>query len=274
MPFTLAQISDTHLGARTALFRANFDRVVAELGKLQPHEIVATGDVSLDGADQDSDLRFAAECLNRLPVPARVLPGNHDVGDHPKVMPRQPVTNGRLARWHAQFGPDCWMHDREGWRLLGLDSQVMGTHPDEHAQAAFIADALATLGGKRLAVFLHKPVFVADPVDEPFDYWSVPATARGPLHAVMAHPALRLVASGHLHVHHEATRGAVRYAWAPAVSFIVSPDEQAGLPGGRPCGLLVHEFGTDTVQTRLLVPDGMEHPYVHEVFPNGYPAGA
>ena len=90
----------------------------------------------------------------------------------------------------------------------------------------------------------------------------------------MAHPALRLVASGHLHLHHEVPRGAVRYAWAPAVSFIVAPNEQPGLPGGRPCGILVHEFGDDAVETRLLQPDGMEHTFIHEVRSEAYPAAA
>lgn len=39
---------------------------------------------------------------------------------------------------------------------------------------------------------------------------------------------LRLVASGHLHLNHETMWGLVRYAWAPAVSFIVAEDEQPG----------------------------------------------
>ena len=274
MTLTVAQISDTHLGAGTRLFRTNFDRAATALHGMRPDLLVHTGDVSLDGADQEADLAFAAAAHARLPGPVLCVPGNHDVGDHPERAPRQPVNDARLDRFRHHLGRDRWIEDRDGWRLLGLNSQVMGAHPEADAQAGMIADALGTLGERRLAVFIHKPFFAADPAEAAFDYWSVPPFARAPLRAVMAHPALRLVASGHLHLHHEARRGAVRYAWAPSVAFIVDASEQPGLPGTRPCGFLLHEFGEDAVTTRLVVPDGMERPRIHEVRAEAYPAEA
>ena len=45
MAFTVAQVSDTHLGARTPLVQANFDRVVDALDALRPDLVVASGDV-------------------------------------------------------------------------------------------------------------------------------------------------------------------------------------------------------------------------------------
>lgn len=271
MAFTVAQVSDPHLGARIQLFRPNFDRVLTTLDHIRPDLVVTTGDVSLDGADNPDDLAFAAACFARMPAPVHAVPGNHDVGDHPRIAPRQPVTDARLERYRAAMGPDRWVVDHANWRLLGLDSQVMGAHPEEADQAAMIEDALATLGGRRLAVFIHKPFFAASPDELLFDYWSVPPAARAPLRPVMAHSALRLVASGHLHVHHEAVRGRARYAWAPSAAFIVAPEEQAGLPGERPCGLLVHHFGDDTVETELLQPAGMDRPFIHDIREFTYP---
>lgn len=67
--FTLAQISDPHLGAQTSLFRRNFDAVVEHLIAEPPDLIIATGDVSLDGADSEADMAFAAQSLARLPRP-------------------------------------------------------------------------------------------------------------------------------------------------------------------------------------------------------------
>jgi len=270
MSLTLAQISDNHLGTGTPLFRANFDRAAVALDGLRPDVTVHTGDVSLDGADRDADLAFAAP-LARLPGPVLCVPGNHDVGDPPDRAPKQPVDDARLDRFRRHFGRDRWMRDCGGWRLLSLNSQVMGAHPDAGTQADMVAYALATLEGRRLAVFIHKPFFAAGPDEATFDYRSVPPFARDPVHVVMAHPALRLVASGHLHLHREALRGPVRYAWAPAVAFIVDPLEQPDLPGERPCGFLVHEFGADTVGTRLVVPDGMERTHIHEVCAEAYP---
>ena len=272
MSFTVAQISDTHLSAGTRLFRANFDRMAAALDRLRPHLIVHTGDVSMDGADREADLVCAASAHARLPRPVLCVPGNHDVGDHPERAPLQPVNDARLNRFRGRVGRDRWVQDREGWRLLGLNSQVMGAHREAEEQAAMIAGALQTLGDRRLAVFIHKPFFTADPAETAFDYWSVPPFARGPLGAVMAHPALRLVASGHLHLYRDAMRGPVRYAWAPSVAFVVNPADQVGLPGERCCGVLLHEFGEDAVATRLVIPDGMEHPYICEISDTEYPA--
>ena len=272
MAFTLAQVSDAHLGSRTHLFRDNFDRVLTVLETVRPDLVVASGDVSLDGADSDADMALAAAQFARMPAPVHAIPGNHDVGDHPDRAPKQPVNDERLDRFRRAMGPDRWVLDHDNWRLLGLDSQIMGAHPAEASQARMIEEALATLGDRRLAVFIHKPFFVVDPAEQVFDYWSVPPFARAPLRPIMTHPALRLVASGHLHVHHETVRGAVRYAWAPSVAFVVSPEEQAGLPGTRPCAILVHRFGDDAVETTLLQPAGMDRPFIDEIRAFTYPA--
>lgn len=273
--FTLAQISDTHLGANTQLFRRNFETVAARLAGSPPDLIIASGDVTLDGADSEADFAFTRAAYNRLPRPVLSVPGNHDVGDHPEIMPRQPVSTERLERFRRHMGADRWSVDREGWRILGLNSQIMGSsHVEEAAQAAFIADQLDSLGERRLAVFLHKPIFVATPDDTTFDYWSVPPFARHTLAPLLAHPALRLVGSGHLHLHHEAMRGAARLAWAPSIAFIVAEDEQPSLPGARPCGYLLHRFDGEVVTTETIVPDGMEQPFIHEVRREAYPHSA
>ncbi len=255
------------------MFRDNFTRVAAAVNAAGPDLIVVTGDASLDGAEREADLAFAAgRYAALLPAPTHAVPGNHDVGDHPVRAPRQPVDDGRLDCFRRHFGACPWLLDRTGWRLLGLDSQVMGAHrAAAGAQAALIAQALDTLEDRRLAVFLHKPIFTADPSETVFDYWSVPPFARAPLLPLLAHPSLRLVASGHLHLHHGFSRGAVRYVWAPSVAFVVAPEEQAGLPGERLCGALLHRFGEDAVETELVAPAGMERPYIHEVRDEAYP---
>ena len=44
--------------------------------------VVANGDLIMGDPDDDADYAFARECLSRLPVPCRYLPGNHDIGDN------------------------------------------------------------------------------------------------------------------------------------------------------------------------------------------------
>ena len=269
---TVLQVSDAHLSPRNGLFRANFARVRRWVERARPDLVVATGDLSLDGAGRDEDMELAAAAHHALQAPMLALPGNHDVGSHARTMPLQPVDGERLARFRRHLGKDRWVRDVPGWRLVGLNSEVMGTgHAEEWAQSAFIAAAASDAGDRRIALFLHKPVFVTAPDDPTFDYWSVPPHARASLAPLLRHPGLRLVASGHLHLHRRFDVGAVSFAWAPPLSFVVHPREQEGLPGDRLCGALVHRLQADHAETELLAPAGMEAPSLDDVRAETYP---
>ncbi len=210
--------------------------------------------------------------LHALPAPVLAVPGNHDVGSHPRTMPRQPMNAERLARFRAHAGPDRWLRDVPGWQLIGLNTEIMGTgDPEEHAQADFIAEAAAGAVDRPIALFLHKPVFVTALDDPTFDYWSVPPHARAALAPLLDHPGLRLVASGHLHLHHALLRGDVRHVWAPALSFLVEPEEQPGLPGMRLCGALLHRLHRDHAETELIAPMGLDQPWLEEIRAVTYP---
>ena len=269
---SILQISDTHLSPRTPLFRRNLALLVAWAATARPDLVVVTGDLSLDGADRDEDLDFAAGLLRGLPAPLLVLPGNHDVGSDPRTMPRQPVDSVRLSRFRRLAGEDRWVHDLPGWRLVGLNSEIMGTGlAEEAAQAGFIAEAAAGAGDRRIALFLHTPAFTTAPEDTGFDYWSVAPEARGALRPLLDHPGLRLVGSGHLHLHHGFSRGPVRYTWAPPLSFLCEPAIQPGLPGERLPGALLHRLGPDAAETLLVAPDGLAEHWLEDVRADTYP---
>lgn len=271
MPVIL-QLSDAHLSPRSDLFRRNIALVRAMAEEVQPDLVVATGDLSLDGAASAEDLALAAALHGAFPGRFLALPGNHDVGSHAHTMPRQPVDEERLDRFRDHLGMGRGVVDLAGWRVIGLNSEVMGTGlAEEAAQQRFLDRALAGLGDRRIALFLHKPVFVTDRHDPTFDYWSVPPQARAALDPLLDHPSLRLVASGHLHLHRQFTRGGVAFAWAPPLSFVVNPDEQAGLPGERLCGALLHRLEGNSVETTLLVPAGMETHQLDEIRHLTYP---
>lgn len=255
---SILQITDAHLSPRNGLFRENLERIRRAVEDDPPDLVVATGDLSLDGADRDEDMAFAAALHRAFPAPLLALPGNHDVGSHPGMQPRQPVTEHRLERFRTHIGPGRGVVDLPGWRVIGLNTEVMGMGiAEEAAQDAFLDDAIAAAGARRIALFLHKPIFVTTPGDAAFDEWSVPPPARARLAALIGHPALRLVASGHLHLHHEFSIDRVAFAWAPALSFHVSPVQQQGLPGLRHGGALLHHLHADHVETRLLQPNGV-----------------
>jgi alkaline phosphatase D len=269
---TLLQVSDAHLSPRSPLFRGNFERMARAAAEVSPDLVVATGDLSLDGADNEADLDFAAAAHRGLPGRLIALPGNHDVGSEARLSARQPVNDARLARWRRHLGEGRTVLDLPGWRIVGLNSEVMGTgHPEEAAQAASIAEAAAGAGDRRIALFLHKPPFLAAPDEAAWNPWSVAPEARVALAPLLGHPGLRLVASGHIHLHHEVRRGPVLHAWAPALSFYCDPADQPGIPGGRGPGALLHRLHADHVETITLAPPGMEPVAIETVRDRTYP---
>jgi alkaline phosphatase D len=269
----ILQLSDAHLSPRNALFRGNLE-LIRKLAEASPPDlVVATGDLSLDGADSEADLALAAELHRSLPAPLLALPGNHDTGSDIRLARRQPVDDARLDRWRRHLGPDYGLVDLPGWRVVGLNSELMGTgHPEEAAQAAFIAKAAAGPGARRIALFLHRPPFLADPAETGFNPWCVAPEGRGALAPLLEHPALRLVASGHIHLHHRFARGFVKHVWAPPLSFVLNAGEQPGVPGERRCGALLHRLCADTVETEFLAPDGIETVPLDSVRAQTYPA--
>src|SRR5215813_2371100 len=82
MTFRLAQISDTHLSHNKPFFVDNFRRIGEALRSERPDLVLNTGDVSLDGASDESDLAAARALHDALGLPVRYLPGNHDLGDN------------------------------------------------------------------------------------------------------------------------------------------------------------------------------------------------
>lgn len=270
---TVLQVTDTHLSPRSDLFRANFERTRAAAERARPDIVVATGDLSLDGADREEDLGFAAELHRGLPGTLLALPGNHDIGSDARLMPHQPVDDARLDRWRRHLGAGRGMLDLPGWRIVGLNTEVMGSgHAEEAAQAAFAAEAASGAGARRIALFLHRPPYL-ERMDEDWNPWSVPPEGRGALAPLLEHPGLRLVASGHIHLHHAARRGAAMHVWGPALSFHCDPRDQPGLPGSRTPGALLHRLYEDHVETVTLEAGPLEAVCIEDVRDLTYPRG-
>ncbi len=156
------QISDTHLSPRKRHFEPNWPPLGAWISAQRPHLVIHAGDVTVDGADDEDDFRYCAALFATLPAPVLAVPGNHDVGE-PRH-PHQPVNAVRLARWRRHLGPDFWSHDVEGWRLIGLNSQLLGSgEAEERRQLDWLDTTMAEARGRRLAWFLHMPLFIEIP---------------------------------------------------------------------------------------------------------------
>lgn len=216
----IVHLSDPHLSRRRAYFLGNVLTARRLIAEIAPDLVIDTGDLSIDGADVEDDLRFAHEVHARLGPRWRAVPGNHDVGEEPTGAHLHQFCNAeRLARYRGVFGPDWWSEDAPGWRLIGLNALLFGTGlADEAEQWAWLAETVAGAGDRALALFIHKPFFLIAPDETPVPEWCVAPQALPRLIETLG-PGLRLVASGHLHQGLSREVGGVRHVWAPSVGF-------------------------------------------------------
>lgn len=274
--FRVVQVSDTHLSRRHPHFLANWRRFAAAIAEAPPRLVVNTGDASLAGARHREDLVAAAELHAALPCAWRIVPGNHDTGDHPALCDasgrRLPVTRERLAGFRATLGPDRFLEDIGGWRLLGINGMLLGSGlPEEEEQFAWLEAARASAGDRLLALFLHKPPFLSDPAEPGPVYWSVDPRARARLMGLLDDARLRLVGCGHLHEHFARRHRAAEIRCCPSLAFVASPALQAEAAGGaRETGWLEHVFARDGVTTRV-VTDGLARTLLDDVVDEVYP---
>jgi 3',5'-cyclic AMP phosphodiesterase CpdA len=252
--FRLTQISDTHLARRHQALTDNFHRVSEYIDASRPDLVVNSGDLAFDGPTSHDELGFAKTLHDGLPVGCRYLPGNHDVGDNPNQFgppPSQPVTEPDQQAFLATFGEDRWRFEAAGWCFIGLNSQVMNTGLAREAeQFDWLASQLSATGGKPVALFLHKPLFLNSPDDPELAASAiryVPPPPRRHLLKMLGAVDLRLIASGHLHQRRDFNYRRIRHVWAPATSFLI-PDRRQEVIGIKEVGLVEYRFQPDSFE--------------------------
>lgn len=269
----VVQISDTHLSPTKRHFASNWAPLLAWVKAQAPDLIIHTGDVTVDGADVEEDCRHCAGLLKELPAPVLAVPGNHDVGE--ANHPHQPVNGERIARWGRHFGPSAWSHDLENWRLIGFDTMLVGSGlAEEAAQSQWLERAMAEASGRRIAWFTHRPLFI-EAHDEPdTGYWSMKPEPRAVFLEMAARHEVALIATGHLHLAHDAQLNGCRYIWSGSAGFVVGPSQQPPMPGEKRLGAVVYEFdGSDVRVERVDVP-GLQVFWIDDVLHEVYPPRA
>jgi 3',5'-cyclic AMP phosphodiesterase CpdA len=254
--FRLTQISDTHLGRRLPKLIQNFNRIAEHIDATRPDLVINSGDIGFDGPSMPEDLEFARSLHDSLPVTCRYLPGNHDIGDNPTQIgpvPTQLVSEKGRQAFIAVFGDDRWRFDAASWCFIGLNSLVMNSGlVTETEQFDWLAGELANTGGKPVALFLHKPIFLNSPDAPELESSAiryVPMPARRRLVETLRDVDLRLVASGHVHQRRDFTFGRTRHVWSPSTGFIISDAKQERI-GLKEVGLVEYGFQPDSFEVR------------------------
>lgn len=271
--FRLIQVSDTHLSRERPYFVGNWDAAVSHINAVAPDLMINSGDIALNGADVEDDLRFSAEQHARIRVPVRTIPGNHDLGDNPAApddRPKQPIAEERRGRYLAHFADEFWAQDAGDWRIVALNAQLLGSGlPAEESQWSFLAQAFRDAGKRPIALFLHKPLFKDDPSEtQEAKHRYVAPSPRRRLLDLAGGATLKLVACGHVHQHRIFETDGITHVWAPSTAFIL-PDAYQPRIGTKEVGLVEYVFDGETVAVRVVVAPGMRQTNLVDV-PGAY----
>ena len=252
----IALTADTHLSARSPECVANWHAARRAVERLDVDLTVNLGDITLDGQKLADELAFASRLMQQWPTEVRCVPGNHDLGDGSG---ESPLDERLLRAYRDHFGPDHWVIKTGGWKLMGVNAQLLGT---DSAQEATLWEWIAEQAGPapdhaRRALFLHRPMLRPRPGElaRKGRYVSPAATARLPTGPLQ--PTLRLVVSGHAHQYIDSTVDGVRRLWMPSTAFIL-PDEMQTWIGEKLVGIGLLDLSEGVARFDLWCPDGMK----------------
>jgi Icc protein len=254
MTFRIAQISDTHLSEAKPFFVDNFVRIGEALRATKPDLLLNTGDITLNGAAQESDLAAARLLHDALGLPLRFIPGNHDVGDAQDAPGHgeASIDSQRRARYIKHFGLDWWCFDVPGWRLLGINAQLLGSDlADAAEQDGAIGHAMEGLGLRSLALFLHKPLFDQAAGESAITGRFVnPMPRRQLLERLGVEPTL--VVCGHVHQFRATGPGHSCHIWGPSTAYVL-PDRLQPRYGLKQVGYAEHTLEPDGTHASRMV---------------------
>lgn len=252
-------ISDPHLSPTHGFFWDNWCRACETVNRMAPDAVIVSGDLCINGPDSDAEVAFAHHALGRLKPPVHAIPGNHDVGDEPPGQEADQIIDAdRLRRWLSVFGADRFAFDAEGWRVLGINAQLLGSGlPQEGEQDAWLDGELGA-ATRPVLLALHKPLFLQSPDESEVTARSINPEPRARLLRRLQRAPVQAVVSGHLHCHRDVVRDGVRHVWAPSTAFLVR--EPADATADNVLGILSVEIGNDGVRVELVdVPGFVPH---------------
>lgn len=221
-------ISDPHLSPTHGFFWDNWRCACEAANRLSPDAVIVSGDLCINGPDSDAEVAFAAKALERLEAPVHPIPGNHDVGDEPPGQEAgQIIDEPRLQRWLSVFGADRFAFGVGGWRVIGINAQLLGSGlPQEKDQDDWL-DAELARASQPVLLALHKPLFLQSPDEAETTASSVNPEPRARLLRRLRAAPVKVVVSGHLHCQRDVVHDGLRHVWAPSTAFLVPPQEGA-----------------------------------------------
>ncbi|BAZ67258.1 MAG: metallophosphoesterase [Pelatocladus maniniholoensis HA4357-MV3] len=218
--FRFAIVSDLHIALPHTIWNhpsrfhlvevsvSGFESVLEHLTQLDLDFILLPGDLTQHGEPENH--AWLAQRLAKLPFPAYVVPGNHDVpvfkaneqsiafADFPSYYSKFGYTDSKQPYYTCQVLP--------GVRLIGLNSNLFNDQEEQIGrldieQLRWLEEVLATTGDELVLVMIHHNV-----VEHLPNQSRHPMANRymlenaGELLSLLQRYGVRLVFTGHLHV--------------------------------------------------------------------------
>ena len=244
---TVFHASDLHLGLaggpeRSRAAAAAWEEFARAVAEIEPDLVILSGDLVVDDPDDEADQRNARRLISALPAHVVVVPGNHDVGDHPHRadLPLdwhgKLVTDERVERWEETWGPSFRLDSHGDWDLLALNSQLLGSGMAREAQQWQWLEqvALPAIASRPFLLVTHESLDTRPDTSGSDSWMSIPSEASGRLVRLLRGRNLLAACAGHTHRHLEWSHDGIRAITAPSLAgpIPVRPDmaQAAGDP--------------------------------------------
>jgi hypothetical protein len=166
-------------------------------------------------------------------TPFKFIPGNHDVGSTAGWHHHDPSAMKRsIDEFRRYFGNDYWVHEAAGFKIIGINSQILGSSLTEaEEQAAWFSAVLKEPSDLIRAVFLHTPPYLKDWNDDFSDgseQMCLKPRARDQLKGILTENPPEILISAH--VHRYWLHKAPRWWWLGIPATALPLSEMAAVP--------------------------------------------
>lgn len=259
----IALVSDLHLSARSPECVAHWHAARRAVQRIGVDLTVHLGEVTPGGPFCSDEVRVAAQLVGQWPTDMRCLVGNR-CGSSGAFKAGSP--DHWLRAWLRACRPsldtDHWLVKADGWRLLGVDAQILGTGSEKEDSLWRLMDAetRASDAPAHTAVFLRWPNACGSVARCGTNKCEAAGRAyarllNGPLKA-----SLKVVVSGHMPPFIDIGATGVRHFLLPP-SVRTPADPLQCRMGEKLVGVGLLELDQDEIGFELWCPDGItRHP--------------
>lgn len=195
-------LSDLHVNLHTnesgPLYNRHTDEAIAAVNAAKVDLVLIAGDLTDHG--RPDQMALFKKKAKQFQAPVLFIPGNHDVGHAGSPEKPRTMTREKVKLFAEKVGPNYFVAEKAGIRVVGLNSCLFGTgFPEEAEQWQLLEKALAKPAAKPTLLMEHYPLFLKD-VDEPANgVWNAHPEPRKRLLALIQQAGVKAVLSGHLH---------------------------------------------------------------------------